>query len=94
MRTLLPRAALDAPGRGVVPGVVVACRVVLHIPAVILLVDCREEDVVKPGLEVAIKEPTALLLLAVEPWEEEVERDVFEADKAAERVVRDLVNRL
>jgi len=63
-------------------------------PAVVLLVDGREEDAVKPGLEVAIKEPAALLLLAVELWEEEVERDVFEADKAAERVVRDLVNRL
>jgi hypothetical protein len=67
---------------------------VLHIPAVVLLVDGREEDAVKQGLEVAIEDPAALLLLAVEPWEEETERDVFKADKAPERIVRDLVNRL
>jgi hypothetical protein len=43
----LLRAALDTPGCGVVLGVVVASRVVLHIPAVMVLVEGREDDVVK-----------------------------------------------
>jgi hypothetical protein len=79
-RVYLLRAAFDATGRGVVLGVVVACRVVLYIPAVVLLVKGREEDAVEPGLEVLVEEPATLLLFAVQPWEEEVERDVLEAD--------------
>jgi hypothetical protein len=59
---------------------VVAYRVVLHVAAVVLLVEGREEDMVEPGLEVTIKELAALLLLTVQPWEEDIDRDVLKAD--------------
>jgi hypothetical protein len=59
---------------------VVAHRVVCHVTTVVLLVEGREEDVVKPGLEVTVKELAALLLLVVQPWEEDIDQDVLEAD--------------